>query len=154
MRDEVDEFIDSYISALEKHRQSLQMQVQEAREAKLHMVHTQQLELERHAENTRNALSFAEDLLSESSDIEVILTLHSLCDSSNPSKQNIPMKLLAKEHTFIILILHTPLNNKHDNDLPSLPRHSLVTLLIIGFIALLFPPSEVLSSFMICYLQN
>jgi tripartite motif-containing protein 45 len=71
VRDEVDQFIDSYISALEEHRQSLQIQVQEAREAKLHMVHTQQLELERHAEDTRNAVSFAEDLLSESSDVEV-----------------------------------------------------------------------------------
>jgi tripartite motif-containing protein 45 len=86
VRNEVDQFIDSYISALEEHRRSLQMQVQEAREAKLHMVHAQQLELERHAEDTRNAVSFAEDLLSESSDIEVIFILYFLCGTSKPSK--------------------------------------------------------------------
>ncbi|XP_023720662.1 tripartite motif-containing protein 45 isoform X3 [Cryptotermes secundus] len=72
VRDEVDQFIDSYISALEEHRRSLQMQVQEARESKLRMVHGQQLELERHLEDTRNAVSFAENLLSESSDIELL----------------------------------------------------------------------------------
>jgi tripartite motif-containing protein 45 len=83
VRDEVDQFIDSYISALEEHRQSLQMQVQKARESKLHMVHAQQLELKRHAEDTRNAVSFAEELLSESSDIEVIFSLHG---TSKPRK--------------------------------------------------------------------
>lgn len=83
VRDEVDQFIDSYISALEEHRRSLQMQVQEARESKLHMVHGQQLELERHLEDTRNAVSFAENLLSESSDIEVIFILHFLCGKPN-----------------------------------------------------------------------
>jgi tripartite motif-containing protein 45 len=86
VRDEVDQFIDSYIAALEEHRQSLQMQVQEARETKLHMVHAQQLKLERHAKDTRNAVSFAEDLLSESSDIEVIFILHFLHGTSKPSK--------------------------------------------------------------------
>jgi tripartite motif-containing protein 45 len=85
VRAEVDQFIDSYISALEEHRQSLQVQVQEAREAKLHMVHAQQLELERHAEDTRNAVSFAEDLVSESSDVEVIFIFHFLCVTSKPS---------------------------------------------------------------------
>jgi tripartite motif-containing protein 45 len=88
VHDEVDQFIDSYISALEKHRQALQLQVQEAQEAKLHMVRAQQLELERHAEDTRNAVSFAEDLLAESSDIEVVLILHFLSGTSKLSQQN------------------------------------------------------------------
>ncbi|XP_069697561.1 E3 ubiquitin-protein ligase TRIM45 isoform X2 [Periplaneta americana] len=72
VQEEVDRFIDSYISALEDHRRALQLQVQEAHEAKLHTVHTQQLELERHAEDTRCAVSFAEDLLAEGSDIELL----------------------------------------------------------------------------------
>ncbi|XP_021939856.1 tripartite motif-containing protein 45 isoform X2 [Zootermopsis nevadensis] len=72
VHEEVDQFIDSYISALEEHRRTLQVQVQEAHEAKLHMIHAQQLELERHAKDSQNAVSFAEDLLAESSDIELL----------------------------------------------------------------------------------
>jgi hypothetical protein len=73
------------------------MQVQEARETKLHMVHTQQLELERHVEDTRNAVSFADELLSESSDIEVFFIINFLCGTSKPSKQNLVIKLITKE---------------------------------------------------------
>lgn len=96
VHEEVDQFIDSYISALEEHRQSLQLQVQEAHDAKLHMIHAQQLELERHAEDTRNAVSFAEDLLAESSDIEVVSILHFSCSTFKSSKQN--QKFVTEEH--------------------------------------------------------
>lgn len=96
VHEEVDQFIDSYISALEEHRRTLQVQVQEAHEAKLNMIHAQQLELERHEENTQNAVSFAEDLLAESSDIEVALILHFFCGTSKLNKQN--LRLVTEEH--------------------------------------------------------
>lgn len=91
----MNQFIDSYISALEEHRQTLQVQVQEAYEMKLHMINAQQLELERHAEDAQNAVSFAEDLLAESSAIEVVLILHFFCGTSKLSKQNLK---LVTEH--------------------------------------------------------
>lgn len=95
VHEEVDQFIDSYISALEEHRRTLQVQVQEAHEAKLHMIHAQQLELERHAKDSQNAVSFAEDLLAESSDIEVVLILHFIYSTSKLSRQN--LRLVTEE---------------------------------------------------------
>ncbi|PSN43409.1 hypothetical protein C0J52_02627 [Blattella germanica] len=69
---EVDRYIDSYIEALEEHRRSLHRQVREAGGTKLRRVRSCQRDLERCAEDTRAAIGFAEDLLAEASDIELL----------------------------------------------------------------------------------
>ncbi|KAJ9595962.1 hypothetical protein L9F63_012855 [Diploptera punctata] len=90
VQQQVDQYIDSYIAALEEHRRHLQQQVQEAREAKLRAVHIQQEELQRHSEDTRTAICFAQQLLTEASDIEllslvtpVLRRLEWCCSSTN-----------------------------------------------------------------------
>ena len=76
VQQQVNQFIDSYIVALEEHRRILQQQVQDARDAKLQVVQLQQMQLEKHAEDTRTAITFAEELLTEASDIEVYYLLN------------------------------------------------------------------------------
>ncbi|KAJ9597191.1 hypothetical protein L9F63_026918 [Diploptera punctata] len=95
VQQQVDQYIDSYIAALEEHRRHLQQQVQEAREAKLRAVHIQQEELQRHSEDTRTAICFAQQLLTEASDIEllslvtpVLRRLECLCRVRNREKVN------------------------------------------------------------------
>ncbi|XP_063243306.1 E3 ubiquitin-protein ligase TRIM45 [Bacillus rossius redtenbacheri] len=69
---EIDKFIDDYICAVEEHRHSLHLQVQQARSSKVQMLHSQQQDVQRTAEHTKTALSFAEEALSECSNIELL----------------------------------------------------------------------------------
>lgn len=72
VQDEVEQFIESYIRAVEEHRQTLQLQVMKARDVKLQAIACQQLELERRVENVNDAVQFAEDILAEGTDVEVL----------------------------------------------------------------------------------
>nr|CAD7438121.1 unnamed protein product [Timema bartmani] len=70
---EVQKFLELYMSALEEHGRSLHLQVQQARESKLQTLHSQQVNLQRCGEDARTAVKFAEDLLTDGSQIEVQL---------------------------------------------------------------------------------
>lgn len=58
--------------AVEEHRQTLQLQVVKARDVKIQALASQKLELEKRAENVNDAVKFAEDILSEGTDVEVL----------------------------------------------------------------------------------
>nr|CAD7206310.1 unnamed protein product [Timema douglasi] len=77
---EVQRFVELYMSALEEHGRSLQLQVQQARETKLQNLHSQQLNLQRCGEDARTAVRFAEDLLTDGSQIEVQLSHLYICE--------------------------------------------------------------------------
>lgn len=72
VQEEVEQFIDSYMRALEEHSKTLQLQVIKARDVKIQALEYQQLELERRIENVNDAVQFAEDILSEGTDVEVL----------------------------------------------------------------------------------
>nr|CAD7463770.1 unnamed protein product [Timema tahoe] len=69
---EVQKFLELYMSALEEHGRSLHLQVQQARESKLQTLHSQQVNLQRCGEDARTAVKFAEDLLTDGSQIELL----------------------------------------------------------------------------------
>ncbi|XP_053672145.1 tripartite motif-containing protein 45 [Anopheles nili] len=70
---EVDAFVDEYVAALEEHRRTLAAQIGDIRQAKMEMVMAQKLDLERRSQHASAAIEFAEELLSEGSDVENLL---------------------------------------------------------------------------------
>ncbi|KAK7868025.1 hypothetical protein R5R35_010196 [Gryllus longicercus] len=69
---EVDRFAEAYAAALEQHRRALRRQARDAADAKLAAVRAQARRLERVAGDASAAVAFADDLLTEASDAEVL----------------------------------------------------------------------------------
>ncbi|XP_055548370.1 tripartite motif-containing protein 45 [Wyeomyia smithii] len=67
---DVEVFVDEYIEALEDHRKTLLKQIDDIREAKMEMIIAQQSDLEQRSRNARAAIDFAEEIISEGSEIE------------------------------------------------------------------------------------
>uniref|UniRef100_A0A1S4H1W0 B box-type domain-containing protein n=1 Tax=Anopheles gambiae TaxID=7165 RepID=A0A1S4H1W0_ANOGA len=73
VQQEVDAFVDEYVAALEEHRRTLSEQIGNIRQAKMEMIMAQKLDLERRSQNSRAAIEFAEELMTEGSEVENLL---------------------------------------------------------------------------------
>lgn len=69
---EIDQFLSDYFEALEAHKQTLLRQVAKAKENKHLLIAEQQKYLEKRATEAKTANKFAENLLSNGSDIEIL----------------------------------------------------------------------------------
>lgn len=68
----IDEFIESYVQAIEQHRKRLQREVNEAKIEKLHRIDQHAIDLHKKLNDIRDLLAFVEELLSEGTDIEIL----------------------------------------------------------------------------------
>ncbi|XP_046398189.1 uncharacterized protein LOC124164995 [Ischnura elegans] len=69
---EVDCFVDSWVRALEEHRQALKAEAWRARDSKLEALKGRRAGLQRQVEGVATAVRFADDLLAEASDAEML----------------------------------------------------------------------------------
>lgn len=65
-------FLRQYFEALEAHKRTLLKQIAKAKETRVQEMLEQQKKLGTHAFDVRNATQFAEDLVSEGNDIEIL----------------------------------------------------------------------------------
>lgn len=72
---EVDRYAESYKAAIDEHRAALRREVNQVRNNKLTTLHTHHDDLRARSEHTAHAVSFGQELLAESSDIEVLNNL-------------------------------------------------------------------------------
>lgn len=69
---EVDRYAESYKAAIDEHRAALRREVNQVRNNKLTTLHTHHDDLRARSEHTAHAVTFGQELLAESSDIEVL----------------------------------------------------------------------------------
>ncbi|XP_071450592.1 E3 ubiquitin-protein ligase TRIM45-like isoform X2 [Hetaerina americana] len=69
---EVDLFVDSWVRALEEHRTALKAEAWRARDSKLEALRSRRAGLERQVEGVATAVRFADDLIAEASDAELL----------------------------------------------------------------------------------
>lgn len=68
----MDRYAESYKAAIDEHRAALRREVNQVRNNKLTTLHTHHDDLRARSEHTAHAVSFGQELLAESSDIEVL----------------------------------------------------------------------------------
>lgn len=69
---EVEGFIEIYKQSLDEHRQTLLSQVRKSKDDKLRLVNAQEITLERRIEEANHTIKFAEELLTEGSQVELL----------------------------------------------------------------------------------
>ncbi|KAG8227517.1 hypothetical protein J437_LFUL002406 [Ladona fulva] len=72
VEEEVDCFVDSWIRSLEEHRRVLHAEARRARDSKLEALRSRRMGLERRAESISVAVRFADELLTEATDAELL----------------------------------------------------------------------------------
>lgn len=90
---EVERFIEDYIRSIEEHKSNLLEQIRQLREEKMQQVIEEKLKLQKKIRDARDIAYFLDDLLSESSDVEVLSFIKPIikkiegCDNLEPSPE-------------------------------------------------------------------
>jgi tripartite motif-containing protein 45 len=105
---EVEKFLSEYFEALEIHKRTLLSQIGRCREAKMDMIQSQQIDLERRSNEAKAAMTFTETLLKEGSDVENLLfvSFQRICNvlSSRIYNDLLICKILSKTFFFLTFI--------------------------------------------------
>ncbi|XP_017777155.1 PREDICTED: tripartite motif-containing protein 45 [Nicrophorus vespilloides] len=72
MRGEIESFMEDYVRAVEEHRKNLHQQLLEARNEKQQLIDRSRDDLQRRLKDARDAVAFADELLREGTDVEVL----------------------------------------------------------------------------------
>ncbi|KAF5294163.1 hypothetical protein FQR65_LT10874 [Abscondita terminalis] len=72
VKEEVEKYTSLYIRAIEAHRQRLYDEINQARYEKLQLIELQQIEVQKRLNDIKEVLVFADDLLTEATDVEML----------------------------------------------------------------------------------
>ncbi|KAK5646544.1 hypothetical protein RI129_005008 [Pyrocoelia pectoralis] len=72
VKQEVEKYMELYISEIEKHRQRLYDEIQHAQQEKLEIIEMQQVEVQKRLRDVKEVVIFADDLLAEGTDVEIL----------------------------------------------------------------------------------
>uniref|UniRef100_A0A336KP99 CSON008495 protein n=1 Tax=Culicoides sonorensis TaxID=179676 RepID=A0A336KP99_CULSO len=118
VQSEVEQFLSEYFQALEVHKNTLLNQIAKARENKMEVLLARQADLDRRCQEAKTAITFAEELLDQGSEIEKLSFVGILtkrlehCQKSEPS-----MELKVNDSLQFLPEVKAP-SNKAQNNIP------------------------------------
>lgn len=72
IHNQVEQFVDNYIKAVQEHRETLLKQIKQAKESELRALNERKLKLHQKIKDARDVTYFLDDLLSDGLDVEVL----------------------------------------------------------------------------------